>query len=155
MLCPYLSSDTKETTSARYFHTHIIPGVLLAARSTEGLRAPIKPSTVPQMIDSYVSKPFISLTQFNLQNVHLHSSKSDYALCYRFCHMLFFHVCCYDASPEKFLQTGVAESVSTCGNLDGFPHRLATQRALEAPFGFLQELVVKPRHCCVFINKRL
>lgn len=49
--------------------------------------------------------------------------------------------------PEKFLQTGIAESVSTCGNLDGFPHCFATQRTLKASLGLLQELVVEPRHC--------
>lgn len=53
--------------------------------------------------------------------------------------------CC--SLPEKFLKTGIAESVSTCGNLDGFPHCFATQRTLKASLGLLQELVVKPRHC--------
>lgn len=56
--------------------------------------------------------------------------------------------------PEEFLQTGIAESVSTCGNLNGFPHGFATQRTLKASLGLLQELVVEPRHCW-FYTKRL
>lgn len=52
--------------------------------------------------------------------------------------------------PQKFLQAGVTEAVSTGGHLDGLPHRFAAERTLEASLWLLQELVIKPGHGCRF-----
>lgn len=66
--------------------------------------------------------------------------------------------------PQKLLQTGVTEAMSTGGHLDGLPHRLAAERTLEPSLWLLQELVIKPGHryrfqegkggyfsCCCFL----
>lgn len=52
--------------------------------------------------------------------------------------------------PQKFLQTGVTEAVSTGRHLDRLPHRLAAQRTLEASLWLFQKLVIKPGHRCGF-----
>lgn len=47
---------------------------------------------------------------------------------------------------EELLEAGVAESVAAGGDLHRLPHGFAAQRALEAPLGLLQELIVVAGH---------
>lgn len=68
-------------------------------------------------------------------------------------------LCAYAAArahvPQEFLQTGVAEPVSTGRHLNRLPHRLAAERTLEPSLWFLQKLVIKPGHGCQFSFRSL